>query len=336
MTVELAEPWVVRKGGGTCEPDEWAVLTKGTGRTNGCHTSRRKALAQVAALNANVDERARLEAAAVAILEATARVDRWRSTRRIEREGTDRVAAMFARQARMFVAELGDARGDFTEARRQPVALREAPDEDRWGPMWVRVSRRVRADFADALAWIAREAMRAGFENLAARLGTELSLDLENPRAIAYMQVHGAELVTRIDETTRGYLRSLLTEATAKGWSYQRTAREIRRRFAGFATPSPLGHIASRAELVAVTETAFAYEEGNRQAAGQLRRELPPGMRMRKSWITAGDNRVDEAQCTPNEADGWIDFEAEHTSGHTEPPAHPGCRCTEAYEVVSA
>lgn len=268
------------------------------------------------------------------VLEASARVDKWKASRPIEREATSRVGAVFRRQGRMFVAELSAARGEFTEARRQPLELREAPGEGRWGRMWERVARRTRADFADRLEWIAREGMAAGFEAVAARLGTDLAFDLQNPRAIEYVREHGADLVTRIDETTRAEIRRIIGNATEKGWSYSRTARAITSRFAEFATASPLKHIASRAELVAVTETAFAYEAGNKLAAGQLRTGLPPGLGMKKQWITAGDTRVDEEQCTPNEAEGLIPFDEVHTSGHGEPPAHPGCRCTEAYEVA--
>jgi hypothetical protein len=49
-------PWQVTKGGGTCPASKWAVVNKATGRTVGCHDSKKSANKQLAALNANVDE----------------------------------------------------------------------------------------------------------------------------------------------------------------------------------------------------------------------------------------------------------------------------------------
>lgn len=51
-------PWAVRKGGGDCAADKFAVVNKQTGRTMGCHDSKASANKQLAALNANVDETA--------------------------------------------------------------------------------------------------------------------------------------------------------------------------------------------------------------------------------------------------------------------------------------
>jgi len=49
-------PYGISKGGGTCGKTQWAVLNKQTGKSMGCHSSRKSAVKQLAALNANVKE----------------------------------------------------------------------------------------------------------------------------------------------------------------------------------------------------------------------------------------------------------------------------------------
>ena len=46
-------PWHVEQGGGTCAAGEWAVIKDSDGTTAGCHPTKEKAMAQVAALYAN-------------------------------------------------------------------------------------------------------------------------------------------------------------------------------------------------------------------------------------------------------------------------------------------
>src|SRR5262245_39123955 len=46
-------PWHVEQGGGTCAAGEWAVIKNSDGSTEGCHPSKAKAEAQMAALYAN-------------------------------------------------------------------------------------------------------------------------------------------------------------------------------------------------------------------------------------------------------------------------------------------
>jgi hypothetical protein len=46
-------PWHIEKGGGTCGPDEYAVIKDSDGSTAGCHDTRTEAEAQLAALYAN-------------------------------------------------------------------------------------------------------------------------------------------------------------------------------------------------------------------------------------------------------------------------------------------
>jgi uncharacterized protein with gpF-like domain len=130
-------------------------------------------------------------------------------------------------------------------------------------------------------------------------------------------------MVTKINDTTRDYLQTIITQATDEGWSYQRTAEAITDRYKEFAIGKPQEHIDSRAHLIAVTETGNAYAEGNLIVAKDLQ---DAGITMEKAWSTVGDNKV-TAECQANEDQGWIPLQDEFLSGHQRPLRFPGCRC---------
>lgn len=179
--------------------------------------------------------------------------------------------------------------------------------------------------FTKALTDAIGDGLLFGAKQLLADLGPEISIalkfDLKNPRAVAYLAEHGAELVKGIDETTRDYLRTVITDGVRDGLSYDELARQIIDRYGEFAVGSPLQHIDSRAHLIAVTESGMAYVEGNAIIARDLQDD---GLPMEKSWLTVGDGRVDEEDCLPNEGQGWIPFDDAFQSGHMQPLAHPG------------
>jgi hypothetical protein len=163
-----------------------------------------------------------------------------------------------------------------------------------------------------------------------AEVGFGLSWNLENPRAVAWMKAHGAELLQGIDETTRLQIRSILTQATEEGWSYTRTAGAIAARFPEFGVETPgFKNIRNRAELVATTEAHIAYAEGNAQAAQSM---VDMGVQMEKRWVSMHNEQVCE-DCAANEAQGWIDFGDNFQSGHAHTPGHPGCSCYDAEQV---
>ena len=150
-----------------------------------------------------------------------------------------------------------------------------------------------------------------------------IRFDLRNPRAVAYLEEHAAALVTRIDETTRDYIRTVIVEGASVGASYNEMAKRLIERYKEFAIGKPQKHIDSRAHLIAVTEVGEAYSRGNYIVGEGLR---DAGLQMEKSWDTVGDDRV-SAGCRENEAAGWIPFDATFPSGHLRPLRFPGCRC---------
>lgn len=154
------------------------------------------------------------------------------------------------------------------------------------------------------------------------------TFSLSNPRAVAWAEGRAARQVTRINETTRAELNRLLTDATANGWSWTRTAQAIKRQFEDFAGPPlfPSRKFRSRAEMVAAYEIGDAYEAGKQMAAELATADFP----MEKAWLSARDGRV-RPEHQANDAQGWIPLEATFESGDYRPPTDPGCRCSLQY-----
>lgn len=271
-------------------------------------------------------------AAAVRLVEAASTAQKWRELDPLVRKERRRVGLAFRRQGRLFVRGFREFRPRFAEAVMSPtwsgVPLREAMvPEDEWAALWDDVARRTLALMLAPITALNEQALTLGAGNLIGSLGVDMAFSLRNPRATAYLQEHGAAMVTRINAETQSQLRTLITRATSEGWSYSRTARAINERFEDFAGLKPQQHIRDRAELVAVTEAGQAYE-----AAGEIvvRDLQEAGIRMEKRWLTVGDNRVSDG-CRQNEDEGWIPLAQAFPSGHQRPLRHPGCRCTALY-----
>jgi truncated hemoglobin YjbI len=155
------------------------------------------------------------------------------------------------------------------------------------------------------------------------------SFNIENARARQWIEQRSAEMITKIDETTRTRIKETLEDAAQNGWNYAKTARVIKNTFEEFAVKKPQAHLRNRAELVSATENGHAFEQGCRDAAGQLR---DAGIPMEKWWSNTGDSRVSEG-CMNNTAAGWIDIDETFPSGDLRPLRFPGCRCHALYRV---
>lgn len=155
-------------------------------------------------------------------------------------------------------------------------------------------------------------------------------VSLPNLRARAYAKKHAAETVTQINDVTRKEIARIVSDGVKSGASYNDIAKAIKSKFEEFAVPSPQKHIPNRAVLVAVTELANAYCEGNAQVGDYLQSN---GVKMMKAWQTLEDDRVSDG-CKENEQAGWIPIDKEFPSGHMHPPRFPGCRCDFMQEIL--
>ena len=136
-------------------------------------------------------------------------------------------------------------------------------------------------------------------------------------QVIGWADKYSAQLVTRIDDTTRDAMRNTISrtlQAEYRGPSNMTDA--LAREFTFLSR--------SRAELIARTEMNFAV------SAGSLERAAAAGS-TQKVWVTVGDDRVSTEICLPNEAEGRIAITDAFPSGDLCPPGHPRCRCSCAY-----
>lgn len=155
-------------------------------------------------------------------------------------------------------------------------------------------------------------------------------VSLPNLRAQEYAKKHAAEAVTHINDTTRKEIARIVSDGVKSGASYNDIAKAIKGKFEEFAVPMPQKHVSNRAVLVAVTELANAYCEGNAQVGNYLQDN---GVKMMKAWQTLEDNRVSDG-CKENERVGWIPINKEFPSGHMHPPRFPGCRCDFLQDIL--
>lgn len=261
--------------------------------------------------------------------EAVRKMNFRRSVERLTEKLRLDIRRAFIKQGAIFVQSLRSTlRLHFAESMEGHVRFLSAPLKESmaptdWLPIWVQTDQKTFSLFAEPIEKIATRALQLGALATIAEIKMDISFTLENPRAVQYLRDYGARQVTKISETTRGELQTLISQAVDEGWSYSRLAEAIQDRFDGFANGMPQQHIDSRAHLVAVTEAGNAYAEGNLIIAQDLQ---DAGLTMEKAWSTTGDDRV-SAGCKANEEAGYIGINQEFPSGHQRPLRFPGCRC---------
>ena len=241
------------------------------------------------------------------LLEAAIHLRRDRALLPFERVAQKSIGKVFKRQGAAMLRALPQFSGYFQEA--TPSKVLPPPIDHEWDA----IADETASEFTKALTRLSSSALVVGAKVASDDLGIALRFDLKNPRAEAFMREHGADLVTKINETTRDELKTLLSEAIDEGWSYTQTAKAIRDEFEGFSR--------ERAKTVAVTESAFAYEGGQRQMAAAL---VDAGLEIEKSWL-AEDTCCDD--CAANADQGWIPEDEDFDGGVDGPPQHPKCRC---------
>ena len=243
----------------------------------------------------------------------------------IEKRLSAEMSKAFAIHKKVFMAELDrSVRKMFTEA----VSSTIVPVE---GALNL-------ADYAsfDAFSYplqdAAAAAIQAAISHRVAEFETDFAFNIKNTRATNAIRNQAAKTVSNITSTTRKELSAILTKGMDEGQSYSQVARNIVAKYKEFGVGSPLKHLRTRAELIAVTEMGQAYETGNRIVIDEM---ADVGLDMEKSWSTVGDERVSQL-CRTNAAAGWIGLDVPFPSGHQYPPGHPGCRSATLYRRVGS
>lgn len=237
-------------------------------------------------------------------------------------------------------------------ANEMSLQLPRAPGEDptesvRRAQAEADAARRLQAEFARQLQQIrdagpAEAQLRAAIESLGddatmrevleyvltqgTNLGVTIALDqfagagitfdyrLVNEEAARWARTYSYELVRGINDTTRENLRTAVEAWTRSGQPFPDLVRELTPLFG-----------ATRAKLIATTETTRAYAEGS------VRTYQASGVVIAIEWLTARDLKVCPI-CQPLEG-----VRATMSGGFPSdrgpilrPPAHPGCRCAVA------
>ena len=166
-----------------------------------------------------------------------------------------------------------------------------------------------------------------------AQLGVVDKSDLVNQvneRAVAYARNRAAEMVGKrwvdgelvdnpnaewvITDSTRDELQSIITRGLDDNIGRDAIADAIRE--AGAFSED-------RADMIAGTEIARANSVGSLEGY-KAAREV--GVKVMKEWLP--DDEPCEEICKPNVDQGPIDLDDDFESGDSEPPGHPGCRCS--------
>jgi SPP1 gp7 family putative phage head morphogenesis protein len=264
-------------------------------------------------------------------LEAATMATKRRAVARLERRMANAFRRYFRAQGRLVLEGMGKLRRrPQREAVRAPwprgVAvtsyqrLTEAdeplPDLDHIIEELIQAGFATDAIVDQVIAKVLAQALEVGAEAAIKAADVSISFDMTSQAAVDFLQKRAADLVTGINDTSRAALRDLITAAVKDGKSYDQLATAIGEMFDGFSD--------YRSRMIAVTEIGNAYEEGALLASQALE---AGGLVMEKSWLTAGDDRVEE-ECQGNAEAGWIALGEDFPSGDARPLAHPNCRCT--------
>jgi hypothetical protein len=228
----------------------------------------------------------------------------------------------FKRQGNLF-AEGFDALKPVKEAEGDGLII--VPEE--WRELFDAIAGETVSDFVDPIQSEAEDGVLKAGQALIQSIGVKVVWNLQNERAIAYLDEYAAKRVAELNQVTKERIATIIRQGNKAGWSYDKVARAIIAEFEAYAAPRSQKHIQTRAHLIAVTEVGEAYTNGAYGAAEEIE---ATGIEMEKSWLTSGDDRVSSG-CLINGSEEWIPLKQAHKSGDLHPLRFPGCRCDELY-----
>lgn len=248
--------------------------------------------------------------------------NKWRTLEKIEKDFRRELSRFFDKQGELYEKELERFKLRIDSMSEGLLLESDADDIND------HVSRNVERDSEGLLKEITSGAVSLAYEEggkaVMRDMGMEIPFSVHNHRAVKYIDERSAQMVTRVSNTTRKRIRTVLSDGIHQKKSYQAIAKDIRDRFKEFGSLKPQGHIKDRAELVAITELGEAFEESGVEVMDELKKR---GLKMEKAWQSSDDAAVSDG-CQENQDAGWIDSDDTFPSGHDRPLRFPGCRCT--------
>ncbi len=152
-----------------------------------------------------------------------------------------------------------------------------------------------------------------------AEVGIDQGFDLQNPRALDFLNQHALENSSSYSDTMKEDIALEVQNGVEQGQSVDGIATTLGTFFNDQSD--------YRAERLARTETIDAYAQGNLEGYRQS------GVVTGKEWLFDGGDCV-TGECPDNENDGVIGLDDNFSSGDDAPPAHPNCEC--ALQPVTA
>jgi len=141
-------------------------------------------------------------------------------------------------------------------------------------------------------------------------LGVGISFDVLNPKVIEFIKTRTGDLIKSVSNTTKEALRRTLKEGIELGESIPKLAKRI-----ASVYDDAQGY---RSVLIARTENIAAHN------SGALNGYRQSGVVEKKTWLTAGDDRVREEHAA---MDGETVMLEEAFSNGLMHPQEPNCRC---------
>jgi len=187
---------------------------------------------------------------------------------------------------------------------------------------------------------------------LSRQIGTEISFDLTNPRAVMWARRASGRLIAEVDESFRVTVRGIIGQSFEQGIPPREAARIIRDQGLGLLdrqaqavinyrfrlleagrTPEDVARLGDRyarqllnqrARNIARTETISSSTNGQQELWRQaVDKGLLEPARTRRMWIVADDERLCE-QCAPLDQ-VTTTLEEPFPGGVMLPPLHPSC-----------
>jgi len=250
------------------------------------------------------------------LYEAAVALQKKRDVDRLAKKQQKKFASFFRSQKKIVLEKLEKYNYLFSESFR-PLREETHITMDFWRAMWGDVEDLTDSTLQQIVTQAETIAINNGILSAKSLIGVDSAFDLSNPRAVEWFLQHGGSIqyIKDIQATTGDQIKTVIAKSLDEKWGYNKTAKAISETFDGFSR--------DRARLIAVNESAQAYEAGSFMLEQDL---ADQGIELEKSWQNSGDGKVSDG-CLENSAAGWIPLNQPFPSGHQYPPRFPGCRC---------